>query len=539
MASALHWIFALSLIMPVLAIALTAMGGSWPTFVHLAQTRLPDYFANTVVLMAGVGILSLVFGVGTAWITSRYNFPFRGPLTWLLVLPAAMPAYLVAYVYTDLLEYAGPVQSGLREWMGWRDAQDYWFPEIRSMGGGVLVMASVLYPYVYITARTALLMTSSRFFEVAIMAGRQRLLPVALPLARPGIVAGLALVLMEVVSDFGTVEHFAIDTVTLGIFNVWLGMGDIALAAQLALMAVVLVGMLLWLENRARASRRIDNTTHGTSGIPEVEAKGPLRLLLPLCCLVPLGLGFVLPASVLLGFVLSGASGAVTGRTAEAIANTAVVALVSGALIMALAAYLGIMAFYRSGRAGRIITVVAATGYAFPGVILAIGVLAVSGQLDAALRLLFPDIHVVVTGSLAMLVVGYVARFQAVGHGTVWSGLKKTPPNLVAASHVLGHGFGCSVRRILLPLLRPTLLAGLLLAFVDIMKELPMSLLLRPFNYDTLATITYEFAKEEMLEEAAIPALIIVAAGLVPVVIINRSLAGARRGDIRGGPADG
>ena len=534
-ASVLHWLVALSLVFPVLAIGATSLGGDWSTLVHLAQTRLPDYFANTLVLMAGVGALSLFFGVGTAWITSRYDFPMRRPIEWLLVLPAAVPAYLVAYSYTDFLEYAGPVQTAMREWMGWRDARDYWFPEIRSMGGGMLVMASVLYPYVYITARTAFRTTPARLFEAAVLAGRRRLLPVAVPLARPAIAAGLALVLMEVVSDFGTVEYFAIDTVTLGIFNVWLGMGDIALAAQLAVMAVALVGLLLWMESRARASQSMDGAARGENGVPEIRTEGALRVLLPLCCLVPVGLGFALPVSTLLGFILSGAGGGITDRTASAIFNTTLVALMSAALIMAIAAYMGIMAFYRSGRAGKAVTALAATGYAFPGVILAIGVLVVSGWLDTALRSVLPGTHAVVSGSLAMLVIGYVVRFQAVGYGTVRSGLGKTPPNLVAASHVLGHGFGRSVRRIVLPLLRPMLLAGLLLAFVDIMKELPMSLLLRPFDYDTLATITYEFATEERFEEAAIPALVIVAAGLIPVIIINRALGSDRDAGNRGG----
>ena len=530
LARIVHWTLAIALLMPILAIGFTALGGGWSLLPHLAQTRLPAYFANTVILMAGVGALTLLFGVGTAWIVSRYEFPMRKVLEWLLVLPLAVPAYLIAYAYTDFLEYAGPVQTGLREWMGWSDARDYWFPEVRSMGGGILVMASVLYPYVYVTARTAFRMTSTRLFEAAILAGRRRVLPVAIPLARPGIVAGLALVLMEVVSDFGMVEYFAIDTITLGVFNVWLGMGDIALAAKLALVAVVLVVLLLWMENRARAERRVDNTVRGDSGVPEVRANSIWRLALPLCCIVPVGLGFALPVAVLLEFILSGASGPITERTSAAIVNTAVAALLAAALIMAIAAYLGIMAFHRSGKAGKTITAIASTGYAFPGVILAIGVLFVSGQVDAVLRFLSTNIHAVVTGSLAMLVIGYVVRFQAVGYATVLAGLKRTPPNLVAASHVLGHGFGKSVRRVLLPLLRPSLLAGLLLAFVEIMKELPMTLLLRPFNYDTLATITYEFANEEMLEEAAIPALIIVAAGLIPVVIINRSLSGNRRG---------
>ena len=523
-AKLLHWLLALVLILPVVAIAVTAMGDSKGILWHLIQTRLGDYIFNTVVLMAGVGVLSLFFGVGTAWIISRYSFPFRPVLEWLLVLPAAVPAYLVAYTYTDFMEYAGPVQTILRDVTGWKTSRDYWFPEIRSMGGAILVMASVLYPYVFITARTAFRMTSMRLFEAAIVAGQSRLLAVALPLARPGIVAGLALVLMEVVSDFGTVEYFAVDTITLGIFNVWLGMNNITLAAQLALMAVVLIVFLLWMENQARAKRRTENMARGGSGVPVIRAVGAWRLVLPLLCMVPVALGFILPVSVLAGFIISGVSGAMDDAILDAITNTGMAALISAGLIMITAAYLGIMAKHKSAHPGRMVTAFSAMGYAFPGTILAIGVLTASGYGDALIRWFNPETNFIITGSLLMLVMGYVVRFQAVGFGTVQSGLEKQPANLVAASRVMGHGFIKAVWRIILPLLRPSLLAGFLLAFVDIMKELPISLLLRPFNFETLATLTHQYAKEELLEEAAIPALIIVLAGLLPVIIINRSL---------------
>ena len=352
-AKLLHWLLALVLILPVVAIAVTAMGDSKGILWHLIQTRLGDYIFNTVVLMAWVGVLSLFFGVGTAWIISRYSFPFRPVLEWLLVLPAAVPAYLVAYTYTDFMEYAGPVQTILRDVTGWKTSRDYWFPEIRSMGGAILVMASVLYPYVFITARTAFRMTSMRLFEAAIVAGQSRLLAVALPLARPGIVAGLALVLMEVVSDFGTVEYFAVDTITLGIFNVWLGMNNITLAAQLALMAVVLIVFLLWMENQARAKRRTENMARGGSGVPVIRAVGAWRLVLPLLCMVPVALGFILPVSVLAGFIISGVSGAMDDAILDAITNTGMAALISAGLIMITAAYLGIMAKHKSARPGR------------------------------------------------------------------------------------------------------------------------------------------------------------------------------------------
>lgn len=529
LSKALHWLVALLLFLPILAIAVTALGDTGVLLGHLVRTRLLAYFTNTLGLMVGVGGLALVFGISTAWVISRYDFPFRRWLEWMLVLPAAVPAYLVAYTYTDFLEYAGPVQTLLRDLTGWRSARDYWFPEIRSMGGAILVMASVLYPYIYITARTAFRMTSMRLFEAAILAGHRRLLVVALPLARPGIMAGLALVLMEVVSDFGTVEYFAIDTLTLGIFNVWLGMNNMTLAAQLAVTAVVLIILLLWMESQGRAGQRVENMGRGSAGVPLLRARGLERLVLPLICLVPIGLGFGLPVGVLVGFIVAGLSSGVTASVLTAIGNTALVALIAASLIMVIATFLGIMARYRSARPGQLVTALSAIGYAFPGTMLAIGVLTVSGYGDGLLRLIVDQPGVIITGSLAMLVAGYVTRFQAVGFGTVRSGLSKLPPNLVAASQVMGHGFLTGVIRVILPLLRPSLLAGLLLAFVDIMKELPMTLLLRPFNYETLATLTYQFAKEELLEEAAVPALIIVLAGLIPVIIINRALAQQRQ----------
>lgn len=529
LAKTVQWSFAIMLILPVLAIIHAATGESSALFGHLVETRLPDYIANTLMLMAGVGGLATLFGVSSAWIISRFEFPGRHWLEWMLVLPAAVPAYLVAYTYTDFLEYAGPVQSLLRDLTGWRSSRDYWFPEIRSLGGAIIVMAAVLYPYVYITARTAFRVTSTRLFEAAILAGHRRLLAVALPLARPGIMAGLALVLMETVSDFGTVEYFAVDTITLGIFNVWLGMNNMALAAQLALMACALVILLLLLENYGKASRKVENMGRGAAGVPLTKARGWQNILLPAICLLPVMLGFILPVWVLLGFVVAGLSSGFTEIVRSALGNTFMVALLSATIIMVIASYLGIMARYQSARPGQAVTALSATGYAFPGTILAIGVLTVSGYGDAVIRAMVAKPEFILTGSMATLILGYVIRFQAVGFGTIRSGLKRLPPNTVAASSVMGHRFSTSVIRIIMPLLRPSLLTGMLIVFVDIMKELPMSLLLRPFNFDTLATITYQFAKEEMLEEAAVPALIIVLAGLIPVIIINRSMTRQRR----------
>ena len=335
-------LLAVLLILPVLSIGLTALEDNRGLFGHLLTTVLPGYFVNTLMLMAGVGALVLLFGISTAWIVSRYDFPLRRLLEWMLVLPAAVPAYLVAYTYTDFLEYAGPVQTMLRDATGWRTARDYWFPEIRSIGGAMLVMAAVLYPYVYITARTGFRLTSTRLFEAAIITGRQNLLMIALPLARPGIMAGLALVLMEVVSDFGTVEYFAVDTITLGIFNVWLGMNNMPLAAQLAVLSFSLILLLLWFERSSQSHRRVQNAGRGTAGVPLKRAEGIWVVLLPLGCLFPILLGFGIPVGVLLGFVTKGVSGAMPAGSLAALGNTLIVALLASVAIMVVAGFMGV-----------------------------------------------------------------------------------------------------------------------------------------------------------------------------------------------------
>lgn len=520
----LMWGCCIVLLAPIAALILTAMGDGQGMMSHLLDTVLLKYFVNTFVLMFGVGALALVFGVSTAWIVSRYTFPGRRLLDWMLVLPAAVPAYIIAYTYTDFLEYAGPVQTHLRDWAGWRTSRDYWFPEIRSMGGAMLVMASVLYPYIYITARTAFRITSSRLYEAAILSGQNIFLKVALPLSRPAIVAGLALVLMEVISDFGTVDYFAVETLTLGIFNVWLGMNSITTSAQIAMMAFVLILVVLGVELYAQSRNGGESNIRGQTGVPVRKATGAMRFLLPLACGIPVMLGFVVPVAVLLSFVVHDLSSRAAPDLGNTLFNTVLVAFISSVMIMALAGFIAIMSTWRSRAAGRLMAGMAATGYAFPGTILAIGVLAAAGGFDRLMTWFTGGSGSILIGSVVILIFAYIVRFQAVGYGTIRSGIRRLPPNIMPASQVMGHGFLSSVRQVALPLLRPSFLAGLLIAFVDIMKELPMTLLLRPFNFETLATKTYQYANEEMLELAALPALIIVLAGLIPVSIINRSL---------------
>ena len=516
-------------ISPILAVFAAATGDSNELWSHLANTVLPRYVSNTVILAAGVGTIALLFGVSTAWLVSRYEFPGRRSMEWILLLPAAVPAYIVAYTYTDFLEYAGPVQSLLRDMFGWRSARDYWFPEIRSMGGAILVMGAVLYPYVYLMARTAFLLTPASLYETALVAGRDVFWSVALPLARPAIVAGLALVLMEALSDFGTVEYFAIETLTLGIFNVWLGMNNLAAAAQIACLSFIFVIALLAVEIIARSRRQFVDTGRRPTPISAQRLHGWRAWVCLLACIIPALVGFVIPIGVLLGFVVRGYSLSLDSAVISAIQNSLFLAGTTAVVVMSTATFMVLVCTYRGNTFLRQAAAVASVGYAFPGTILAIGVVTVTGALDWFLGGILDSMfgfgqEGLLAGSLILIILACSTRFQAIGYGAMTSGQQRLPPNLMHASRTLGRTFGESLREIILPLLAKSFIAGGLLVFVDVMKELPMTLLLRPFNFETLATYVYQFAKDELLEEAALPALVIVLAGILPVVIMNAAL---------------
>ena len=510
---------------PVLAVLVAAFGDSGGLWSHLYDTVLGHYISNTLILMAGVGVVAIWFGVSSAWVVSRYDFAGRRILEWMLLLPAAIPAYIIAYSYTEFFEYAGPLQSGLRHLFGWQSSRDYWFPEIRSLGGAILVMASVLYPYIYMVTRIAFRLTPASLFEIALVHNRSQFWQVGLPLARPAIMAGLALVMMEVMSDFGTVEFFAIETITLGIFNVWLGMNNLVAAAQISIVGFGFILALLGLELYARSRQQYVSSSHNQM---------PLAMLVPTkagvlacwaVCVIPLLFGFFIPVGVLLGLVATNDFLADFLAIRGIIGNTLIVAVIAAGVIMVLSAFIVVTATFRAGSKTRKLALFASTGYAFPGTILAIGVLIFTGQLDRAIAVLFgAQFQGILITSIGVLFLAYVVRFQAVGYGAMISGVRRLPANMMNASRVLGQGYMDSIRRVIVPLLKSSFLAGMMLVFVDVMKELPMTLLLRPFNFDTLATYTYQFAKDEMLEVAALPALMIVLSGLVPVILMSAML---------------
>ena len=510
---------------PVAALLLTAFGDGGGLWGHLVDTVLATYVTNTLLLMGGVGSVAMVFGVSSAWVISRYDFAGRDMLEWMLLLPAAIPAYIIAYCYTDFFEYAGPVQSALRAAFGWQSPRDYFFPEIRSVGGAVLVMASVLYPYIYMVTRIAFRLTPASLFEIALVHDKSQFWHVGLPLARPAIVAGLALVMMEVVSDFGTVEYFAVQTITLGIFNVWLGMNNLVAAAQISSVGFLFILGLLGLELYARSRQQYVSTSRAQNSLAPLPTSTGGACVCWALCLIPLSFGFFIPLGVLLRFVLRGDVMADFTAIQPVVVNTMLVAIAAAFFIMLIASVIVLTAAFRAGPKLRKLALMSSTGYAFPGTILAIGVLVYAGYIDHLLRLISGGwISSFLIASMGLLMLAYLVRFQAVGYGAMLSGVRRLPENLMSASRVLGHGYGASLRQVILPLLKSSFLAGLMLVFVDIMKELPMTLLLRPFDFETLATHTYQYAKDEMLEQAALPALMIVVTGLVPVILMSAML---------------
>jgi iron(III) transport system permease protein len=519
---------ALFLVGPFVALLYTATGNTEGLWLHLLETVFPKYIGNTLALMAGVAAISLSFGISAAWIVARYNFPGNRVLEWMLLLPATVPAYIIAYTYTDLLEYAGPIQGMLRDAFGWKSSKDYWFPEIRSLGGAMLVMASVLYPYIYLMARTAFRLTPASYYEVAQIHNRNFTLTADLALARPAIVAGLALVLMEVISDFGTVDYFAVQTLTLGIFNVWLGMNNLTAAAQIAGIAFIFIIGLLYIERSARSKQRFTDTTQRSQ---EIIPRPTSRLGGIFCiftCLTPIVLGFGIPVGVLLNFIFRGLAISDVGALTNSAINSVLVSTLAAVCVVTVSSIMVLTVSYRRHPFLKVLGAVSAAGYAFPGVVLAIGVVSFSGALDGVIQVIGEDFFGLHTdgfliGSVGLLILSYVTRFQAIGYGALTSGVHRLSPNIMNASFVLGLSFSTTMISLAPKLLRNSMMVAGLLVFVDVMKELPMTLLLRPFNFDTLSTYVYQFAKDELLEEAALAALTIVAVGLGPVILMNAS----------------
>ena len=515
--SILVFIIAILIISPVLAIFYSAFSGNTELWPHLFSTVLPKYTINTFILMFGVGSLSLFFGVSTAWIITRYDFPIKTFLEWALLLPAAIPAYIIAYTYTDILEYAGPIQGLLRDFFGWNNAKDYWFPNIRSMGGAIFVMSSVLYPYIFLMARASFISTPLSYYHTSMLHGKNVFFNVALPLARPSIVAGLALVLMETISDFGTVDYFAIETLTLGVFNVWLGMNSLSGASQISSVLFLIVVILLTLELIARKRQKYYEKSSGQNTSNPTKVNGIFVLICLTICLIPLFLGFVIPVAVLLKFIINGYAIIDLFNIIYITLTSVSLAVCSSIIVMIISILMIVVSAYNSNNFHKILIFLSSCGYAFPGIILAVGIVVFVGWLN---DIIYFHINYF-SGGIIILIFSYSIRFLAVGNGAIKSGVTKIHLNLIDSSRIMGFNFFRIITRIVMPLIYTNILVGGILVFVDILKELPMTLLLRPFNFETLATYVYQYASDEMLEESSLAALMIVIAGIGPVILLN------------------
>jgi iron(III) transport system permease protein len=515
-------------LLSVLWIALNPVDNIWP---HLLSTTLPRYLRTTAVLALSVAVLSAAMGTGAAWLVVMYRFPFSRMLQWLLFLPLAIPAYVGAYALVDFLEYAGPVQTTMRQIFGWQTSRDYWFPEIRSLGSAIVVLSAALSPYVFLMARAAFREQSGSIYEVARALGAgpvARFWRVGLPMARPAIAAGVAIVMMETVSDFGTVSYFAVQTLTTGIFTVWLELNNAGGAAQIAGVVLLVVGLLVGFEKLSRGRARFHGNTRQQRKVVPVRLTGWAGWLATALCLVPFAIGFVLPVAVISYHAVKNARQWADPALLEALLNTLTVAGLA-ALVTVCAAIFMVYGVRLTGRRlPRVLLPVTTLGYAAPGAVLGIGILiplaALDNMIADGVEAMFGfDIGLVMTGSAFAIVLAYTVRFFAIAQGAADAAMGRVAPSLPMAARSLGNTAGGTLRRIYVPIMRGSVGTALLLVFVDSVKELPATLLLRPFNYDTLATRVFEKAGLEQIGQAAPAAILVIAVGLIAVGLMARS----------------
>lgn len=524
----ISYILIILLLTPIVMLILSSFQNNIDTWLHLFDTKLSIYFYNTLSLILGVGILSITIGVSCAWILAKYKFFLSNFVEWALLLPAAIPAYIVAYCYTDFLEYGGIIQTALREIFNWQSAKEYFFPEIRSMTGAILILSFALYPYIYFITKVAFTSTPKNLFNVAKIHGKSEFLYVALPMARPAIIAGLSLVLMETISDFGTVEFLAVETVTLGIFNLWLGMNNLSAASQLSFLAFTFIVVLLGVELSARKNQKFNNPQASSFEKKIEEISYNKSLLLFFICLLPILFGFIIPVLILINLSMQSFDQSNFYYFIEISLNSISISLF-GAFLTILFSFIVVVAVkYHGGKKFSFFATIAGSGYAFPGVILALGTTFFLSFIQNNINELFLNFNLnwnlTLIGTFTALLYTYICRFNAIGIGYINSGIQRVSPNLLEAGMLQGVSFEKSLFKIIFPLIRPSILTGFLIVFVDIFKELPVTLLLRPFNFETLATYVYQYAKEEMLEQCALAALLIILIGTIPVFILNKTI---------------
>lgn len=528
---------ALLVSIPILTVIANLFVPSGDIWQHLASTVLPDYVKNSFWLMIGVGFGVFVLGVGTAWLVTMCRFPGSRWFNWMLILPMAVPAYLMAYTYTDFLTFTGPLQTLLRQVTGWGFG-DYWFPNVRSIGGAIIMMSFVFFPYVYLLTRAAFLEQSSSLLEASRSLGAtplQSFYKIALPLARPSIAAGMALALMETLNDFGTVDYFGVQTFTTGIYRTWFGLGERAAAAQLSAFLLLFILILILLERWSRNKMSVKQSSTGRyRQLYVYDLKGWKAWASTLFCSIPVIVGFAIPVAILTEMMISNFSVAVDARFIQFSFNTILVALTAGlfalivALIMAYGVRLNPNPFTKTS------TRIGAMGYAIPGSVIAVGILIPFGWIDNSIDSWFREntgfsTGLLLSGTIFALIFAYVVRFLAVAFNTVEASLGKITPNMDEAAEGMGYGFGKILRKIHIPMMSGSLFAAIMLVVVDVIKELPATLIVRPFNFDTLAVQVYRLASDERLAESSGAALAIILVGLVPVIILSRSISKTRK----------
>jgi len=516
---------------PIICVFNAGSTNSVEVWQHLSSTVLPLYITNSLVLMVGVGFGVLVLGISTAWLVTMCRFPGDRWLEVLLLLPLAAPAYLLAYVYTEFLEYYGPVQGGLRQIFGWSSMADYWFPNIRSLAGAIILLVLVLYPYVYLVVRVAFLEQSACSLEASRSLGCnpwQSFWRVALPSARPAIIAGLALALMETLNDFGTVEFFGVQTFTTGIYRTWFGLGDQNAAAQLAMVLMLFILSLILLELYSRKQARYFTASRsGNNYKSKYQLSGMRAAIAIFVCLIPIVLGFLLPVAILVQMVVEAGISIFDESFWQVLTNSTVLAGITAGLGVVLAV---ILAYGKRLNPDNLLVGVpvrvSAMGYAIPGSVIAVGILVSMGSLDNAIDSWMREYFqistgLLISGTIAALVFAYLVRFLAVSFNTVEASLVKIKPHFDDAAHSLGSNSTDTLLKIHAPIMSGGLLTAVMLIFVDVMKELPATLVIRPFNFDTLAVRVYQYAADERLIEAAAPAIAIVAMGVIPVILLS------------------
>lgn len=504
-------------------------GATQDNFTHLWSTVLPGYIGNSIGIAVIVAILAGVIGIGCAWLVAAFDFPGKRLCEWALVLPLAMPAYVVAYAFTDFLQFSGPVQTSLRQAFGW-EAGDYWFPSIRSLGGAGIVFAFVLYPYIYLLARNAFMERSPRMWDAARTLGLgpwSAFFRVAMPLARPAAAAGLALVLMETLADYGAVAYFGVPTLTTGIYKSWYAFSDRIAAAQIAAVLLITVAGLVLMEQKSRGRARYYATGSRVAGHKAERLSGWRGGAATLACTLPFLIGFILPLFILVRLLVQEEQMSIGSRQFAWLQNSVFLGSVTAVIAMLLCVLLAYAGRVSKSPLQAACNRIVSMGYALPGSVIAVGILIPLSRIDHWNS--EHGIALLLNGSVAALIYAYLVRFLAVSYQSVQAGLSKITPSMDASARSLGLGLGEMLRRVHAPLLWRSVATAGLLVFVDVIKELPATLTVRPFNYDTLAVITHQLAADERLGEAALPALAIVGMALIPVIALARAVSRANR----------